>query len=890
MSQPDIKHWLSFHSIVKVFAALTFVCLFFTSLTTTVSAATLLTDDFTGTTIDTTKWTESDTGSNVNQNGSLVVTGNTTWNGNGVRTVSSYDRSAGDLTIEADLTFSDCSVSNGGVLYGPWNAGSLGTGTIIFNRFGGTFRLWAFATSVNATGVSCTNGVPINLRMVIYSAGGVDVFIDGSLTANASLSAVQAPNSFTNYPVSLQQFASTSTVTFDNVVITGTDPAPTISTLSPADNATNVALSSNLVVNFSEAVTAQTGNVSLYTAGGTLVQAFNVTSDISGSGTAQITLNPTSNLSSETSYYVLIDDTAFDDAGGNSFAGISSDTTWSFTTISTKPQIVFDGDSLTLGTCATGGLNYPNQTVTLLGGSSSYDSTNLGVSSRTIATMLANASANVDSLYSSDRTDNYVAIWGGTNDLYFGASDTTTYNNIVSYAQGRRTAGFKVIVYTILPRSAGSPPAEFETYRQSINTSLRANWASYADGLADVASDSRLGDSGDELNATYYCDQVHLTNTGYGIVANYAAAAINQIISPITISSIVSNPQTTSATISWTTNQAGSTQINYGLTSSYGSSTTETDTSTLVTSHSDTISGLRACTTYHFQAVSTDLNSNEALSTDQTFVTGGCIQSDPTPPVCSNTTPSKAPWLYSAVAQDSSSILLSFGEAADPTDHYALEFGTKSGDYTYGATNIGGKDTRTYLVQSLRPNTTYYFRVRGGNGCATGAWSNEISAKTQGILSLNQLDITESSLEPVTFTPADKTSEDVQKQKVDTPEGYSLNIKVTDKDQQPVVGATVTIHSKVQETTTDVNGVAHFKDVEPGDHKILIAYQNFEGEQSINLTGDVKEFSLSIVVEPKNALTSPLVMSIVGGLLLIIASLVIYIVRSRKQFHASLRS
>ncbi len=98
---------------------------------------------------------------------------------------------------------------------------------------------------------------------------------------------------------------------------------------------------------------------------------------------------------------------------------------------------------------------------------------------------------------------------------------------------------------------------------------------------------------------------------------------------------------------------------------------------------------------------------------------------------CGLPTPGTTPInLYSALPTSGTSILLTFSSAADPYTHYALEYGTASGDYAYGAVDIGPKGTRQYLVQSLSPNTTYFFRVRAGNGCATGVWSNEISART----------------------------------------------------------------------------------------------------------------------------------------------------------------
>ena len=89
------------------------------------------------------------------------------------------------------------------------------------------------------------------------------------------------------------------------------------------------------MLNFDEAVDVETGNVSIYTTtGDTLVEAIDVTSgQVTGTGTTAITINPSSDLSNSTEYYVLVDATAFDDAAGNSYAGISSTTELSFTTV-----------------------------------------------------------------------------------------------------------------------------------------------------------------------------------------------------------------------------------------------------------------------------------------------------------------------------------------------------------------------------------------------------------------------------------------------------------------------------------------------------------------------------------------------------------------------------
>jgi hypothetical protein len=113
--------------------------------------------------------------------------------------------------------------------------------------------------------------------------------------------------------------------------------------------------------------------------------------------------------------------------------------------------------------------------------------------------------------------------------------------------------------------------------------------------------------------------------------------------------------------------------------------------------------------------------------------------------------------------------------------------------------------------------------------------------------------------------------------------GYTVKIRVVDKHNQPVIGAKVTIHSKVQETTTDENGVAIFNSIEPGQHQVLIAYSNYEGEQNIDLSGDVKEFSYSIEVKPQSLWKNPTVIiaSCVAGLIILV--LVILLIQAKKK-------
>jgi len=108
---------------------------------------------------------------------------------------------------------------------------------------------------------------------------------------------------------------------------------PTLTSSVPADDATGVALNANIVLNFSENVNVESGNITIKkTSDDSTVETIDVTgSKVTGDGTSQITINPGTDFEDNTEYYVLISNTAFDDSDSGSYAGISSTTALSFT-------------------------------------------------------------------------------------------------------------------------------------------------------------------------------------------------------------------------------------------------------------------------------------------------------------------------------------------------------------------------------------------------------------------------------------------------------------------------------------------------------------------------------------------------------------------------------
>lgn len=114
--------------------------------------------------------------------------------------------------------------------------------------------------------------------------------------------------------------------------------APTLQSMSPADNSASVALGANLVLTFSENVVAGSGAIVVHTADGASVATIlaSDTTQVSISGKT-VTINPKSDLLPGTSYYVTLDGAAFQDSAHNFYAGIANADAFNF---STAPSVI----------------------------------------------------------------------------------------------------------------------------------------------------------------------------------------------------------------------------------------------------------------------------------------------------------------------------------------------------------------------------------------------------------------------------------------------------------------------------------------------------------------------------------------------------------------------
>lgn len=347
------------------------------------------------------------------------------------------------------------------------------------------------------------------------------------------------------------------------------------------------------------------------------------------------------------------------------------------------------------------------------------------------------------------------------------------------------------------------------------------------------------------------------------------------------VSQVSASPSTDSSSITWTSNPASSSQVEYGLTEYFGTATAETDTGTRVTTHTKTLTGLIACSRYYYRVLSTDASGNKGISVRGSFSTSGCLASSitggtefytettggtleltnqqstatlvapngyyseattiqistldssgvPTPPsgtslvrgnfynllavtdsnteitsfdepvtftinygtatesvyqettldvykydgtgwdkqgctldtvnntltcmlggfsvygvfgqvlsvttcsasapVCQDAKPVSIPNLFQINVSATKATL--YFTPVTPDRRYFISYSTKSPAEEHGAdVYLGNTGVQNFTVNYLAPNTTYYFKVRGQNGCMPGEWSSILEAKTTG--------------------------------------------------------------------------------------------------------------------------------------------------------------
>jgi hypothetical protein len=249
----------------------------------------------------------------------------------------------------------------------------------------------------------------------------------------------------------------------------------------------------------------------------------------------------------------------------------------------------------------------------------------------------------------------------------------------------------------------------------------------------NIGAEDTTAPYGIVLDTTAVVDGAHtLQAVARDPAGNTATGSVTVTVdnTPPIISAITSTGATnSSATITWTTNEASTSQVEYGTTTSYGSSTTLSGA--LVTSHHAQITGLSASTTYHYRVRSKDAAGNLTISTDSTFTT----TNDTTPPVLSAIT-------ATGTLDTSISIHWATDESADSQVDYGLtaSYGSSSTLNTSLLTN------HSVSLSGLTASTTYHYRVKSKDAASNLATSTDHTFTTAVDLSQPRIFLTPSVL------------------------------------------------------------------------------------------------------------------------------------------------
>ena len=235
---------------------------------------------------------------------------------------------------------------------------------------------WDITETSGGVSSNRTNGYENKPKNLQFNSDGTVLYIAGengddinkltlSTAYDTSSSSLDTSQTATTYDVSAQSENMRGFVFIDNSSVTSLGHAakffitddilggantikhyfinadPTLSSCSPADGATGVGVNDNIVLTFNEIVDVESGNVVIKNSSDDSVfETIDITgSKVSGTGTTEITINPTGTFVINTDYYITIDASAFDDVDGASYAGINDSTTCNFSTGQANPLL-----------------------------------------------------------------------------------------------------------------------------------------------------------------------------------------------------------------------------------------------------------------------------------------------------------------------------------------------------------------------------------------------------------------------------------------------------------------------------------------------------------------------------------------------------------------------
>lgn len=200
------------------------------------------------------------------------------------------------------------------------------------------------------------------------------------------------------------------------------------------------------------------------------------------------------------------------------------------------PLVNTIGNSLVSGTGTSGGptqmisaagTNLPSKLYGALAGLARVRSD--AYPGRTLEQIIAETPA-YSGIYANNYSPRVVhVVWELTNTLATTGSPWRAYELLRQKCISLQNKNSRIVVGTCLPRGDSGNDAKNAALTAQLNTLIRANWQSFADGLADFAADSRLSDF---TNTTYFAaDKVHTTDAGVVVELGILQPVITALLS-----------------------------------------------------------------------------------------------------------------------------------------------------------------------------------------------------------------------------------------------------------------------------------------------------------------------------------------------------------------------
>ena len=195
--------------------------------------------------------------------------------------------------------------------------------------------------------------------------------------------------------------------------------------------------------------------------------------------------------------------------------------------------VVWCGDSITKGNHVGAGEDFPSLVAASITAIAANDQ-NIAVPSSTINSGQGTAA---DGYYDGTKQANVCCVMWGINDLAGGATAATTKASLKTFCQARQSAGFSVLLMTLLPCNTFT---DANSLREAANVLIRAD-SSFYSVLVDLGdTGTTMGNVSALSDTAKYSDGVHPTYAGNQLLEPAITAGLTTLLSDGRFSSVFS--------------------------------------------------------------------------------------------------------------------------------------------------------------------------------------------------------------------------------------------------------------------------------------------------------------------------------------------------------------